>query len=381
MKKPEQDPIDIRFDTLHDWKKFPEQYKQLLRLAVILVQNAKHEIPAIKKAAKIHASQISECDRREAECTRRIAEANRCIQQQLTEIGLSNDATEQALKAAAALQLDEVFAKFEVKCKQEAEIIAVYEKYAACMQPSATPHNGLVPHLKFLVQNGNVKLCDLWTYLGLTVPQNLVKPEENTSYNFDNVGIDWGDDVDYTGEMDFACEVSVPNQNLDFNERILHCGDSRELIVDDLYELQAFLAVRRLEQQKHDKGIMLQAEALLPQLTLTEIDQCLASVKEAIALVEAKRTRHLLLVCDSNAYCERILVGIRQRQGVIAHCEAQLQEIQQQREELAQSYATTQPTLARMVAETKKAQREAQDILSRINDGREVYLVGDINNL
>ena len=207
------------------------------------------------------------------------------------------------------------------------------------------------------------------------------------------IEIDWGmlggggggggGDGGSAANFDFEIEVEESGEGGGTAEdlsliSIFEQPTTRTQLLDDLFELQAFLAQYAADLAG---GASVSTLPSGLQLDRAEAGARLAAVNEAIEALDDEHARHLLLLGASPRYLNRQVASLRQMLDSSAKMRARAEEMQTRQAELSLTIQGAFPRYEGVVGAIKKAKDEFEAALSKHFDGRRINLMGDINNL
>ena len=202
-------------------------------------------------------------------------------------------------------------------------------------------------------------------------------------------GVDWGFEVEdgagggSGGGYDFEIEIEESGEGGGSDEEggiawIFEDRETRNQLLDDLFELQGFLTQYRAEL---GGGASAAALPSALQLDAAEVVARVEAVGEAIDALDNEHTRHLQLLGSSDKYLERQVANLRQMLDSAEKMRRRAEELQTRQAELQMTIQGAQPKYQAAVDAIKQAKAELEAALSKHFDGRRVNLMGDINSL
>ncbi|PRP84678.1 hypothetical protein PROFUN_07928 [Planoprotostelium fungivorum] len=188
------------------------------------------------------------------------------------------------------------------------------------------------------------------------------------------------------GDGDVKIELVEASEEKKEEETILGNAAQRHKFVGDLMELYGFLE-QRLEDvkaaQKEESGYSLfekTSEVISEFEDVNKLQKAIAAVKLVVNDINSNRTKQLLDIKTSNRYSDRIISGLKQLTGCVERCLASLQYSQSKKQEHSSTIESTRPLMLEMTKRMSEMKQVMEAALSKQYNGREVHIVGEINN-
>ncbi|XP_050404822.2 CDK5 regulatory subunit-associated protein 3 [Patella vulgata] len=410
---------------MQDWANIVKLYEKdgmfLAESAQMLSRNVNYEIPALKK-------QLAKCHQTQEECTRKERDyANNAINQRKNyesackKMGIVG----KKIKTELASLVHDLPTEFDkiAKCSKQLEpTVLYYDQFITHIMGRDLSSESLKA-LKHVQSRGNTTTFEWKTgkipdkveassiLIDTTDEDDLVENPDDIDWIGEQETIDFGAEIDFGDIADITVEsggdemgngeinweddttkhsVQVTESSEDGVAKgelalsMLENPDTRNMFLDDLFELEAFLN-QRLVELKGDNSVLsdsqFQSAPESIQLDASQVTNLLEKVQEITQMLTNMRMQQLLLIRNSPRFVNRVNDNLKQiltladkmnfleRQAVIRRKEA----LEEQKE--------VEPKLDIIIKKTKELQKQLQSEISKKYKGRPINIMGEINTI
>lgn len=425
---------------MKDWNSVIGLYQKnnvyLGEAASLLQRNVAYEIPALKKQIIKCNNQQTEFDAKHVSLGKRITEINIQIKQQCRELGIEGSDVSSELKSLPK-QVTHIFTEATQKCCQLSKAVDFYTKYIEYFfqrKPSES-----LPILAHFIEKGNTTVYEWRTgQVPLQVERaaeavlmfgdeeqdeivndeidfgiEAIDVEDLNSGNLDEGSggdIDWGDfdvnkdnaydtlDVD---TIDFDMDalkneisvedtgVYVPTDNIakgDDAFNILELTETRNLLLNDLTKLEAFLRQKTNEMKSESDNLLIttilqDAPKSVQLVTEKDLKIFNETIKNVIDYFKTKHVEQLLRINDSPKYLKRLYENFVMKQKAIGRCNRNKADLIVKQQEMVVEEKELDGKLQLILRKTKELQKYVCEDLSKMYNGVRINLMGEINVL
>ncbi|XP_068852695.1 CDK5 regulatory subunit-associated protein 3 isoform X2 [Aphelocoma coerulescens] len=196
-------------------------------------------------------------------------------------------------------------------------------------------------------------------------------------------GIDWGDGEGQEGTITVVeAGTEAPEGVARGSDALtlLENPETRNQFIDELMELELFLAQRLMElEDEADVVAMSQlqlAPAVLQGQSGDRVRAQLATARELLAQLCSRSVQHLCMILASPRYVERVTALLRQKLHQAELLLAKRDALAQKRREALAEQAALEPKLQRLQEKTRELQKLIEADISKRYGGRPVNLMG-----
>lgn len=432
LKETEADTKDLfgRYGSrrMKDWKEIIYSYEKdniyLAEAAQILIRNVNFEVPSLRK-------QIARLEQTETDCAKKIKDytksenlAQNEFNQSCKQLGIPGNDIKMEL-IGLLNDLDSILRETEKRINEIQPAIDLYEAFNKFLLGKDS-ELVVLNTLSYIVKNGNTTTYE-YTYgekpVAIELPLTEVFSEQAAPEEDNNV-IDFGEgggeidfsiidapaaaeqsgDIDW-GETDNGFEIiDHPDLNINLEESgivveksgldggvargtealtILDNPKTRETIINELVELEAFLKMRLYEMSNESDLLtvsqMQEASNILQMQTFESVTALHDLVQVALNQFFNKRTQHLHNIKHSPKYVDILTESLQQKLEVVKRMKARKAVLERKIMEAREEKWSIMPTIDTIIEKTKVLQKQIESDISKRYKGRPVNIVGGIN--
>ncbi|GBG69051.1 hypothetical protein CBR_g3749 [Chara braunii] len=182
-----------------------------------------------------------------------------------------------------------------------------------------------------------------------------------------------------TGEVDgVARDETLPHA--------LSTVEYRNMLVNDLFELSAFLRQRKLELSSSNGSAMLDqlqvsAPVEVQQHGIASLEVMDQGVSNALKLLTSDKTRNLIMLATSTRFLERLEKSVLDKKASQRKLLESVGEIEKKRGEVHNLLNATWPKHDAVLTRTRELKHLVEKTISSQYAGRPVHIIGEINNV
>jgi len=405
---------------MKDWQGVVKTYEKngagIAESGQLLHRYVVHEIPAIKLTMSQCSQVHQDCDKKEEDLAKASANAKNIYLRKVKEIGIEGVDVRSELLTLVQ-DLPETLDRISQDFSGLKGLIEYYDEYVH--YTTSNPKEQLLPMLKFLIENGNVTT---FQYKRGRTPSSVEDPfeefkqkiskqeddggidfgddDEGIDFGDDNGGIDFGDDagIDFGGED----EINYGDDIIDFDtvatdskivcedtedsvargkeaRSLLHNCDTRDNILDNLYELEAFLLQALDNTSKGDADavdLFSEAPKSVQLVSADAITGHLATLATLLEKLVSPGMTQLFLISDSLTYVEQLADTLKRLERRSAPQTNVLATLNDRRLESGKTERQLSKRLAQLQDATRQLKKQLEQAISSKYKGRQVTLMG-----
>ncbi|KAF2882571.1 hypothetical protein ILUMI_23588 [Ignelater luminosus] len=413
---------------MKDWQNVVSLYQRdgvyLAEAAQMLIRNVNFEVPSLRKqVAKFEQVQV-DAEKKIKDYTKTETATYNEFNTICKQLGISGKNIKNEL-VELLKELPGIYEKATKKIKMVESSVNLYGAFLKYHSGDNADHNALCI-LKYVIDNGNTTTYE-YTYgeKPVLIEEIEINISEAEDKCVDEGGIDFGDDIDF-GDNNFdnivveEGQIDWGNLNTDEGFEIVEHADlninleesgivveksgmdggvargtdaytvldnpkTRHFCLNDLFDLQAFLAAR-LYEMSNDSDLlsvsqMQDAPAILQMQTSESIQSMIDCVNIGIDELSNKRTQHLHNIKHSPKYVDMLTASLNQKLAVVDRLKASKKVLEGQIQVARNQIKDAQPVISRVIQNTKILQKQIEEDISKKYKGRPVHIVGAVNML
>nr|CAH0110589.1 unnamed protein product [Daphnia galeata] len=409
---------------MKDWQEVVRLYEKdnvyLAEAAQILMRNVAYEIPGIKKSISKYEQVQHESEKKENECVKNAQDFRDKYKSLSNQLGIEGKNIKSEL-ADLLHSLPDMYKEVAQHGRKTKEAAAFYRSFLGQII-TGNSELACLPLLQYIIENGNTTVYE-WRYgePPLRIEESVLITEleapttTDDAIDFGDAAIDFGgDDVELeTGDIDWGQIDMLPDAHeatIDFSTTedaelgivvqeagveggvardtealtLLDYHKTRNLFIDDLVELEAFLKQRLNEMQatsKESKGFSFTQTHSSAEKSTQQIEDMLSQVLSTIDAINRPKLKNLSLIRESPKYVDRVANSLQQHLKLADKMEANRVIIGERRRSAAAEQVRLQPTLKKLIERTKELQADIEKIISKKYNNRPVHITGGVTSL
>lgn len=424
---------------MKDWQDIVSSYERdnvyLAEAAQILMRNVSYEIPSLHK-------QVARLEQTQSECEKKIKDYSKSGSLALNEFNTSCKQlgiTGENIKKDLISLLDELPTLYDITVNKIQGVAPAIELYEAFNKFLLGKDSELMVLnlLNYIIKHGNTTTYE---YVYGEKPLKVEEPVLNLTYNEvdqadTNNEIDFGDsspsdDIDFSlvdistsnvdGTPKEELDIDWGNLNteegfemvdhVDFDINLEESGivveksgldggiatgnealtlldnpKTRETLINELLELEAFLKMRLLEMSSESDLLSMShiqdASSLLQMQTVESLTSLNDGVLLALNEFTNKRMQHLHNIKHSPKYVDVLTASLKQKLDVVERMKIRKKVLEEKIIDAKNEIRSIMPTIQITIEKTKQLQKEIEKDVSMKYKGRPVNIIGGVNML
>uniref|UniRef100_A0A2I2YVM8 CDK5 regulatory subunit associated protein 3 n=1 Tax=Gorilla gorilla gorilla TaxID=9595 RepID=A0A2I2YVM8_GORGO len=403
---------------MKDWQEIIALYEKdntyLVELSSLLVRNVNYEIPSLKKQIAKCQQLQQEYSRKEEECQAGAAEMREQFYHSCKQYGITGENVRGELLALVK-DLPSQLAEIGAAAQQSlGEAIDVYQASVGFVCESPTEQ--VLPMLRFVQKRGNSTVYEWRTGTEPSVverPHLEELPEQvaedaidwgdfgveavsegtDSGISAEAAGIDWGIFPESDSKGLFLLQSSDPLSLLCLflaapegvargpdALTLLEYTETRNQFLDELMELEIFLAQRAVELSEEADVLSVSqfqlAPAILQGQTKEKMVTMVSVLEDLIGKLTSLQLQHLFMILASPRYVDRVTEFLQQKLKQSQLLALKKELMVQKQQEALEEQAALEPKLDLLLEKTKELQKLIEADISKRYGGRPVNLMG-----
>lgn len=408
---------------MKDWQEIVKLYEKnninLAEAAHLLIRNVNYEIPSLKR-------QIGKCQQTQRDCTRKESEysSNAALfkekyQSVCRQMGIKGDDVKTELLSLLN-ELPELYEGIVSSIGSLKNATHYYEAFVNFLVPSYNNEKEssevTTPLVRHIQKHGN---STVYQWRTGKIPSVIIpdkRPETTNVENEESGDIDWGIETVTTTEtgqdnQDSAIdwgndagtadhEVTVDSGGITLEESgqdeggvisgedaetLMDTTQTRNLLIDELLELQGFLR-QRLMEMKSDSDVLsanqFQSAPQLIQMQSVESVQSMESaVTDVLSTLTSMKMHNLFLLKTSPRYLDRLADSLQQKLKVSEKLVTSIKVMADKRQAATIEQRDLEPKLEIIRTKTRELQEQISQEISKKYKNRPVNIMGEINTI
>lgn len=405
--------------TMKDWAEIIKLYEKdgvyLAETAQMLSRNVNYEIPAIKKQIMRCQQLQKECERKDAEFANNAVDLRKKYAAACKQMGIEGNKIKTEL-AALVQDMPADFDRIAAAVRDLDDAMQFYHHFVTFLLNREITDS--LPMLKFVQSRGNARVYEWRTgsppevteeqSIKIDLSDELDTPIQSEDIDWD--GVDADAVIDFGNEIDFGIsDITMESGGIEMTESIdwgvsdeataslpeangvargedaltvLDNPNTRNLFINDLMELEAFLTQRVRElsgKESAMSGSQLQGAPSHVQLNVSEVSAMLSKVQHIAEQLTSIQMQHLMLIRSSPRYVDRLRDSLRQTLIQADKLVLSGHEMASRRHAALEEEQQLEPRLEELRTQTRYMQKHLQAEIAEKYKGRQVNVMGEIN--
>ncbi|KAJ7381249.1 CDK5 regulatory subunit associated protein 3 [Desmophyllum pertusum] len=399
---------------MKDWQEIVKLYEKdnvnLAEAAHLLIRNVNYEIPSLKR-------QIGKCQQTQRECTRKESEyaSNATLfkekyQSVCKQMSIKGDNVKSELLSLLD-ELPEIYKGIAGAISNLKNATHYYETFVNFLVPSYNSNKETsqltTPLIRYIQQHGN---STVYQWRTGKIPSVVVPDKRPESSNTENEQadeeIDWGGETDSTtnagsDNIDWgwvvrktqgSCGITLEGSGQDDEvisgpdaETLMDTTQTRNLLIDELLELQGFLRQRIIEMKSESDVLSAYQFQSAPQLIQMQSVECVqamgSAVTNVLSTLTSMKMHNLFLLKTSPRYLDRLADSLQQKLKVSEKLVTSIKMMADKRQAASTEQRDLEPKLEVIRTKTKELQGQIAQDISKKYKNRPVNIMGEINTI
>ncbi|XP_014611249.1 PREDICTED: CDK5 regulatory subunit-associated protein 3 [Polistes canadensis] len=380
---------------MKDWQEIMSLYERdnmyLAEAAQMLMKFVKYDIPSLKKQIQKLQQTQDDLDKETEKYKKSERTAKAEFDALCKQLNIPGKNIRVELCETAKTELPKICSKIAERAKSLDDIINFYEAYVKFTSGKEINEDSL-KCLKHVIEKGNTMVTE---FLLEDSSQQLM-----SSSDFDIVVVEDGNEK----QMEETYDITIENDDA-YMENIKcenSCTDiiclQDELVVDfpaptilehqtmidfmnDLFELEAFLKMRKYEFQENKEDLMafshIQETSEIVQLSnLQSVQSMLHEIQSIISNMSDSKYQHLYSIRNLPSYADTLTLSLQQKLAVVERMLKYQETSAQKKKEAEERIINLQPVLNHAVQRMKELQTEIEKDISKKYQNRIVHIRG-----
>ena len=357
---------------MKDWQDVIQLYEKdgiyLAELASILIRNVTYEVPNLKKTISRMQQLHDEYNRKQDDFLKQSTSLKKEYNQMAESHGLKGANIEKDLRLLFD-ELPSILANLE---KQTTNIEPIKELYLKFIQKiNQQDLSNYLPLVSYLLTKGNTTYFE---YVNGFKPTEIIEDQldfkSKNEQKLDNNGdkIDFGDDQIDFGDDDNQIDFGVSDKESKVDSvakgkdalKILEHFKTRNLILNEFYEIEAFLQQRIVESKSQENFLITsqleESPDLVDLFNVEFLASKLAIVQQLIILFNQDKIKMLSLLKDNEKYLDTILHKFNHKNQLVERAIKKAKEMKSSADNCVTKIEIIKPQIPILIDTTKEIQ-------------------------